>query len=66
MSYPKLIPCSVCGKYPDLLKVQDKYKYVDDISCKNEVGTAGHWHRTKAGAIRAWNRRAKGGWENYA
>ena len=28
MSYPKLIPCSVCGKYPDLLKVQDEYKYV--------------------------------------
>ena len=45
MSYPKLVPCSICGKYPDLLKVQDEYKYVDDIS---------------------WNRRAKGGWENYA
>lgn len=29
MSYPKLIPCSVCGKYPKLMKVRNKYKYVD-------------------------------------
>lgn len=66
MSYPRLIKCSGCGRYPDLLKVRDEYKYMCDIGCKNELGTAGFWHHTKAKAIRAWNKRAQGGWENYA
>ncbi len=66
MSYPRLTPCKYCGRYPHLRKVYDEYKYFCDIGCGNAVGTDGYWHRTKAAAIRAWNKRAQGGWENYA
>ena len=64
MSKEKLKPCPFCGNIPRIEKTEGGHNFEWDIDCVTKQGQCfipinNFPFKTKAEAIKAWNRRAK-------